>query len=382
MELPTYFKDFLQDIRPTKNQNSDAKTGHETLRKRLLADKALSPIIVSTFLQGSYRRATAVRPRGENRSDVDVIVVTTISEDQYTPQQAMNLFVPFLNEHYKDKYEFRGRSIRITLSYVELDMVITSAPSEAEVRMLKSASVTSVETPEDVDDWRLVSSWVPLAERSMPGATARLENARKEAEWKLSPLRIPDREAKKWDDTHPLEQIKWTWAKNRATNKHYINVVKALKWWRRVNYTTPKYPKGYPLEHIIGDNCVDGIRSVAAGVTNALENIVANYRDYAARKETPFLKDRGVPTHNVLRRITGEEFAEFHGQAEEGAKIARRALDATTVRDSALEWRKLFGDKFPAPPDDDDDEGNGSSTKSSGYTIREQSSTIGGGRYA
>jgi len=250
------------------------------------------------------------------------------------------------------------------------------------VRMLKSASVTSIETPEDVDDWRLVSSWVPLAERSMPGATARLENARKEAEWKLSPLRIPDREAKVWDDTHPLEQIKWTWTKNRATNKHYINVVKALKWWRRVNYTTPKYPKGYPLEHIIGDNCVDGIGSVAAGVTNALENIVANYRDYAARKETPFLSDRGVPAHNVMRRITGEEFAEFYGQAEEGAKIARRALDATTVRESALEWRKLFGDKFPAPPDDDDDEGNGSSTKSSGYTIRERSSTIGGGRYA
>lgn len=383
MELPTYFKDFLQEIRPTKSQKDDAKTGHETLRRRLREDNDLSPIIVSTFLQGSYRRATAVRPQGDNKSDVDVIVVTTIDENQYTPQQAMNLFVPFLEKHYKGKYKFRGRSIRITLSYVELDMVITSAPSEADVKMLKSASVITLDTLEEVDDWRLVPSWVPPAERSLPGASARLESARKEAEWKLSPLRIPDRDAKEWDDTHPLEQIKWTWAKNSATNKHYINVVKSLKWWRLINYTTPKYPKGYPFEHIIGQNCPDDIESVAAGVTYMLENIVNNYAGYASREQTPFMPDHGVPTHNVLHRITGEEFAEFHGQAEEGAEIARRALDAETVKESANEWRKLFGDKFPPPPDDDEDDGGGSnSAKSGGYTPRRESSTIGGGRYA
>ena len=386
MELPTYFKDFLQEIRPTKDQKDNAKTGHETLRKRLREDEALSPIIVSTFLQGSYRRATAIRPQGENRSDVDVIVVTTIDENQYKPQQAMNLFVPFLNKHYEDKYEFRGRSIKIGLSYVDLDLVITSAPSEADVRMLKSASVTTEDTPEDVDDWRLVPSWISLANRSMPGTSKSLELARTEAEWKLAPLRIPDREAKEWDDTHPLEQIKWTWAKNRSCDKHYVNVVKALKWWRRINYTTPKYPKGYPFEHIIGQCCPDDITSVASGVTYALENLVVKYQDYAKREQTPFLPDHGVPTHNVLHRITGEEFAEFYNQAMEGAVIARRALDAVKKKESVDEWRKLFGNKFPPAPEEDDDKGNGGSnnntTKSGGYTPRDQRTTVSGGRYA
>ena len=39
-------------------------------------------------------------------------------------------------------------------------------------------------------------------------------------------------EANEWQPTHPLETMKWTWDKNRRCNGHYVNVVKALKWWR------------------------------------------------------------------------------------------------------------------------------------------------------
>ncbi|MGA7119159.1 MAG: hypothetical protein WBY94_03630, partial [Polyangiaceae bacterium] len=80
MELPTDFKEFLQEIRPTENQRSDLKTGHTTLRERLNADEGLKKCLISDFLQGSYRRATAIRPKGDRRSDVDIIVVTKLSE--------------------------------------------------------------------------------------------------------------------------------------------------------------------------------------------------------------------------------------------------------------------------------------------------------------
>lgn len=381
MELPTYFSDFLADIRPTKNQREELKTGHRTLRNRLFEDEDLAKIIVSTFLQGSYRRATAIRPHEGKRSDVDIVVVTKLREEDYTPQAAMDLFVPFLDRHYKGKWEFQGRSIGISLSYVDLDLVITSAPSEVEEKMLKSASVMSEDTPEDVSDWRLVPSYVSFAERSLPGATARLLRARTEAEWQLEPLRIPDRDADAWDDTHPLEQIRWTWAKNAACSGYYVNVVKALKWWRRVNYTSPKYPKGYPVEHLIGLCTADGITSIAEGVTGALETIRDRYRAYADAEIVPDLPDHGVPGHNVFHRVSGEEFAEFHSQICQAATIARRALDATTVSESADEWQKLFGDRFPeAPPENGNDQSN--SSKSYGYTPREQRTIIGGGRYA
>ena len=38
MELPTYFSDFLGKIRLTDSQIDDCRTGHTTLRSRLLSD--------------------------------------------------------------------------------------------------------------------------------------------------------------------------------------------------------------------------------------------------------------------------------------------------------------------------------------------------------
>ncbi len=312
-----YFSQFLKEIRPTDAQRDDYKTGHRVLRNRLSKDEQLAPIIVSTFLQGSYRRATAVRPQGDHQPDVDVIVVTKLSKEEYSnPEDAMNVFVPFLDKHYAGKYKMKGRAIGIELSYVELDLVITSAPSESEVGIFKSDSVTTEDTPEDVQDWRLVSSWVSSEKRSTYKVSKMLEAAKAEKEWQLSPLYIPDREAKEWEQTHPLAQIKWTWDKNSKCDGHYVNVVKAVKWWRLLRHPTPEHPKGYPVEHIIGQNCSDGIESVAEGVTKTLENIASNsdYELHTLMKTVPFLPDHGVPQHNVLKRLSAEEFTAFYNR--------------------------------------------------------------------
>jgi len=381
LELPSYFKDFLKEIRPTQNQRNDLITGSRTLRKRLLEDEVLASIIVNTFLQGSHRRATAIRPKNDKRSDVDVVVVTKLSQDEYTPEAAMDVFVPFLDRHYQGKWEFQGRSMGITLSYVDLDLVITSAPTESEIGILESDSVTSEDTPEDVGDWRLNKSWVSLEHRMQANAMRRLKESAQEPEWKLNPLYIPDRDAQRWEPTHPLEQISWTWGKNQACNTHYVNVVKALKWWRRVQHTTPKYPKGYPVEHLIGYCCPDGITSIAEGVTLTLENIVSRFRIHASLKSTPDLRDHGVPSHNVFKRVSGEDFAQFYEQVKEAAQIARLAYNAETVKESADAWRELFGEKFPEAPDTKENSGSGGQN-SGGYTPRATVSTVGGGRFA
>lgn len=347
LQMNSSFRQFMTEIRPTANQLDDMRTGYKTLKSRLLEDESLKLLIVSTFLQGSFRRSTAVRPKSDKRADVDLVVVTKLKREEHTPQQAMDLFVPFLNKHYEGKWKFQGRSIAIELSYVDLDLVITSAPSEAETLALKSASVTSLDTPEDVDDWRLAPSYVPVAERALVGIEGRLELARKEAEWKLAPLHIPDREANQWDETHPLAQIKWTWEKNKSCNKHYVNVVKAIKWIRRIGPDEPKYPKGYPLEHIIGQCCPDGVISVAEGITQTLEAIKNNYSFYAAANLVPTMADHGVPAHNVLHRLTAEDFSTFYQLMSEAAATARKALDAGTEKEASEEWGKILGDKFP-----------------------------------
>lgn len=377
MELPSYFVDFLAAIRPTDEQMEDYKLGHKTLRERLNNDETLAPIIVSDFLQGSYRRATAIRPVGAKRADVDVIVVTNPSKKE-KPADSMDRFVPFLEKHYKKKYHFQDRSIAIELTAVDIDFVITAAPSESEIEILKSQAVMSEDTPEDVRDWRLVKSWIPLGARRGQLTDRMLKEAAQQPEWKASPLLIPDLEKKTWEETHPLAQIRWTWTKNNNCEGHYVNVVKAIKWSHRFLRKDVKYPKGYPLEHIIGVCCPDGITSVAQGVARSFTRVVDMFSSDAAAGTTPFLRDHGVQSHNVLHKLSAKDFKAFHEYCEEASEIANRALEAKTVRESANAWRELFGDEFPEAPPGEDDGG----PKSGGFTKRTAVSQIGGGRFA
>ena len=190
-------------------------------------------------------------------------------------------------------------------------------------------------------------------------------------QWKSEPLLIPDCEAEKWDETHPLEQIRWTIEKNKNCNKHYINVVKALKWWRKIKYPDIKHPKSYPLEHFIGDCCPDGITSVAEGIVLTLENIVSRY------PTKPFLPDRGVPEHDVFARITDDEYFDFYYTVCDAAKIAREAFDYESLYDSVCKWKELLGNEFPSAPEPS------KSNSLTGFSIRtEKSLAIPEGRFA
>ncbi|MBU8900965.1 nucleotidyltransferase [Corallococcus sp. M34] len=380
MELPTDFKEFLQEIRPTEHQRSDLQTGHKTLRDRLTADEDLNKCFLSDFLQGSYRRATAIRPKGDRRSDVDIIIVTKLSEREYTPAKAMDLFKPFLNKYYKGKWRQQGRSFGIEMHYVELDLVLTSAPSEAEVGILRSDAVTSDDDLEEAKDWRLHRSWVALGSRYRSDAKNLLAEAKGQDEWKAQPLHIPDRDANKWEPTHPLAQIAWTRDKTARTDGHFVNVVKAIKWWRVENYEEPKHPKGFPLERLIGECCPDGITSVAEGIVKTLEKIVSQYALTVLTGGKPSLPDYGVSTHDVFKRISADDFKKFYDQAKTGADLARRAYDSEDRTESGNLWRELFGSKFPKPPECGGGGSGGSSRR--GFTPPTGPAVPGSGRFA
>lgn len=376
MKLPTYFTDFLSEIGLKQHHIDDLKRGHTTLRERLRSDPALAPIIVSDFLQGSYRRSTAIKPKGDRRADVAVIVVTRLDREAYTPEEAMQQFVPFLDRYYEKKYHFQGRSIGIELSYVDLDLVITSAPSERMERVVKSESVRTDDALEEVADWRLTPSWIGLeSRRQSADASILLCKAQQEPVWKTEPLWIPDRDANCWEPTHPLAQIEWTSAKNARCNTYYVPLVKALKWWWREQHQNQKYPKGYPLEHLIGQSCPDGIDSVAEGVTATLEDMAQRYLGDVALHQIPILPDHGVPEHDVLHRLSVDDFANFHAQVCQAALLARQAFDASEVEESARLWSLLFGKAFPY-------DGNKGTTTNGGFTLRTQPTRVTGGRFA
>jgi len=372
MEVNSYFTDFLAAIRPTTDQIEKMKSKHEELRERLKNDPILGPLIISTFIQGSYRRYTANRPLAGKQCDVDIIVVTKMHEDDYSAEQALEKFRPFLIEHYGGLYSKQGRSWGINVdAEVSLDLVPTSAPSEAEKEAFENSKLFK---------WNFLNE--PAVSNSLSYNSLILEgsgyqfekfkSAAAQPQWKQDPLRIPDREASVWVDTHPLAQILWTWEKSKSTNGHYVNVVKSLKRWRQVKQKTPKYPKSYPLEHLIGDCCPDGIENVATGVTLSLEEMERRYRPYVQLNMKPKIIDRGVDNHDVLDRLSFEDFAAFLNHIKDASELARRALEANTIKESADLWRGLFGDEFPAAPD----------SGAKGYTPRSKSSKIEGSRFA
>lgn len=381
MEPSTDFKEFMQEIRPTPNQTEGLQTGHTTLRERLSADEDLKKCFVSDFLQGSYKRSTAIRPKGDRRSDVDIVVVTKLSEEEFTPAKAMELFKPFLDKYYKDKWRQQGRSFGIEMKYVELDLVLTSAPSEAELGILRADAVTSDDYLEEAKDWRLHRSWVALDSRYRSDARMLLAEAKAQDEWKAQPLHIPDRDANKWEPTHPLAQIAWTRDKNARTDGHFVNVVKAIKWWRVEKHAEPKHPKGFPLERLIGECCPDGITGIGDGVAKTLEKIVSQYALIVQAGGKPSLPDYGVSTHDVFKRISAGDFKEFFSQTKDGAALARRALESQDRTESGNLWRELFGTKFPKPPEKNGG-GGGSGGSRCGYTPPRGPAVPGSGRFA
>lgn len=349
MELPSYFEDFLPLISPTKRQREVMVTENRRLRELLMGDEQLKAVLLSTFIQGSHRRATAIQGDKNHPCDVDVVAVTNIPRSPATAEHAHRVFQPFLERHYKGKYEAQDRSWCITVDpEVKLDLVPTSEPESKELREAVIAKSLRDWDPDGGFGTRKAIGVQSLTE-------AALEEARRDKDWEKSePLWIPDKTLRTWEKTHPLFLIGWTADKNLQCNGHFGHVVKVLKWWRRHMQPTPKYPKGYPMEHIIAECCPNGIKSVAAGVCSTLDEIVRRYAQDAAARRTPFLPARGVtdPLINVLHRVTGEDFAGFYEKVRNASELARQALNHENVRESALLWGKLFGPVFPKPPED------------------------------
>jgi hypothetical protein len=385
MDLPSYFDDFLTAIRPSQSETEIFKTTNRELREKLNEDESLSQYLVNTFIQGSYRRKTAIVVDTKEKSDLDIVAVTNIHPNTQ-PKDVHKLFVPFLNANFPEKWKPNDRSFKITLTNIEVDLVITAAPSEISEEILRSEWISDEEPPM-VKTSQLVKSWIEDSTlshfRNDSGLRQLMEKA-EAAQWKLEPLLIPDRTLGNWEQTHPIAQIEWTWKKNADCNTHYINVVKAVKWWKRINPNIPKYPKGYPLEHIVGYCCPDGIRSIAEGFTLTLESIVQKFNIYFEKKSKPFLPDHGVPSHDVLARIDLQSFLDFYEEVRCAAEIARAALDEKSKIESIRLWQQLFGStKFPGPePDDNDDDDSGSGGSSGGFTPRTKPTVPGKGRFA
>ena len=352
MELLSHFTDFLANIRLPDDLRDECVSSHVELRAHLLADPDLAPIMVTTFLQGSYRRSTITKPQNGSRPDVDVVAVTNVDPRQWSPAQVQEAFCEFLDKHevYRRHYRRQGRSIGISKGRIDVDLVVTAAPSATLSAVLRSDAIASTYSVEAHSDWRLDPSWPSPERRTSRQAEAALRKALEGSDWQGEPLLIPDRELGRWEQTDPISQIRWTHEKNSATNGHFVNVVRAVKWWwNRVSSDLTDRPKGFLIERVVGIHCPDEITDVASGFTVSLEAIRDSYAQAAAAGETPFVPDIGLPDNDVFKRVSPSAFRAFHQRVVTGAAASRDALDHPDSRVSAKLWRDILGDDFPPP---------------------------------
>lgn len=296
--------------------------------KNKLNSHIISKDIISMFLQGSYARHTGVKPISkEDKIDVDLIVVTRFDYQKVTPKQALNAFIPFLEENYKGKYRIQGRSLGIKLGNCDIDLVPMALPNATVQRFLVDAFNNNAYT----ESFYRADSTISTIKRY----------AKVDGEWKKEPLKIPDREAGKWDDTHPIAQIFWTQEMNERTNGEYIRMVRALKWWKKNFCKGADTIKSYPLEHFIGNSCCVGQNSLAALITGTLYNMAS----YGITK--PYLPDRGVPQHDVFSRVTDSDYKNFIITIRDIYIKAKEALEEPNLYESSVKWKSIFGDLFP-----------------------------------
>lgn len=344
-----FFRQFLSNTILPPAERSALSKKYGEMKTKLLDDRRLkeAKAILTVFQQGSYARYTAIGPCRDERADLDIVVVTRLSKLDNEPKDVFDKFRPFLDEHYAGQYEQQGRSFGIKFPEANVDLVLTSDPPRSQVGILAKAYAMNALDPTvnlEIVQKMLAKEGYAL---SYNGSLVKMDAP--EVSLSTEPLEIPDIKAEKWEPTNPMAQYHWTVAKNQRCGGHYIETVRAIKWWRRYRHDVPKYPKGYPLEHLIGQNCPDGLTSAAEGMAATLERITTRYQRNVDEGTVPQLWDHGV-RHDVFKRIMPDEFRQFHAQVADAARIAREAIDAPNMEQTVEKWQLLFGDNFPNLP--------------------------------
>lgn len=297
MATQKQFTDFLHDIEPSRTTKERAAAAHTALRDFLGQHETFSKYHVNTFLSGSYKRETAIRPAikdgEEERPDVDIIVVTNHTLRDH-PGDVLDLLYRTLMQKYDDLRK-QTRSVGIFTASADMDVVPIIAPL------------------------------------GMDGT-----------------LYIPDRKLSRWLVTNPPRHTTWTAEINEASGGRFKPLVKLMKWWRRENTTVSKHPKGFMIECIAAE-CMDYEEARYADLfLVTLETIVRRYAPSISMGVVPHVDDPGVPGHSVMSGVTFAAFEGFYNKAKAHAELGQCAQAEIDPEQELKLWRKIFGPRFPS----------------------------------
>lgn len=295
MTTQQQFLDMLADIEPSPSTVAACSSAHNTLRDALAEHEEFGDVHVETFLSGSYKRDTAIRPTTVGgvlqRPDVDIIAVTDHTEDD-EPQVVLDAVHKALVDAGYVNLTVNRRSINVKMATVDMDVVPVIEDGDAYL--------------------------------------------------------IPDIHLKEWLPTNPPAHTQWTIDANARAGGRFKPLVKLFKWWRRVHLADLKRPKGFILECLVEKHMSFGETNYEKLLVTLLEAIRDAYGIYVALNAVPHLEDPGVPGNNVFSAVTADEFKTFYNKVKDQATLARKALNESDDDEALDLWRQVLGPRFPA----------------------------------
>ena len=300
--IKQHFDKLIEDTLPGESAEAARKAApdvREHLRKHEDLPTQENP---TTRLIGSYQRSTAV----QELKDVDILVFIDAEEGDYTPKEMLDLLRKALNDYPASESSTRkqNRSVRIHLTDVDVDLDIVPALNHTD------------------------------------------DNSR--------PLRIPDGDAGRWIDTHPLRYAELLTELNKR-EEHYGRVkplIRLFKVWRNEHLTGTKKPKSMWLEVLAFNAVSEGsVKPKEDGYAQAFRDLLK----YAVDKLAPWTDLGMAPTiyDPVLTTtsITGdwpvESWKAVVARLRTDLASADAALAEQDADEAAKHWSKVFGAAWP-----------------------------------
>lgn len=283
------FKIFLRNIEPKKAINEYVSSIQSNIRDFLENHEAYKNIYENSFLSGSYRKNTAIKPtlNGKKR-DVDIIIITSHS-------RAINS-VDVINELYNiiketGKYknvQMQKRSVSVEMAQVSVDLVPVIKEYDSEILLIGNSKVNE------------------------------------------------------WIKTNPKCHIKWATKINNESNEIFKKVVKIFKWWNKENSCfNIKFPKGITLEKLISDNLPSVFNNIEEIIYQVMNNIV-NYLSSILNKDNSLiLKDPCLEENNLFENYAKKDLEAYVERLSNHVKM----LEDEEFSNQA--WRNIFGNEFP-----------------------------------
>lgn len=252
-----------------------------------------------TRLSGSYGRSTAI----ELIPDVDVLVFVPVEELDRTPNAVL----------------------------LELHNVLKGYPA-AEINTHGQRRSVRLELPSD----NLCLDIVPaVAARGLGHA-----------------LQVPDRPQQEWIASDPLGYAERLTGLNQEHGGKLVPLVKVVKAWRDEQMLRRR-PKSYVIEVMLLCGVEEGTlvlcdRSMAENVRDAFVYITDKYEELMdTGTAAPRIPDLQIQNHFITKGWERSHFETFMRRARDARRAAERAVDAEDEASASVEWKRVFGSRWP-----------------------------------